>query len=351
MQSSNKIKVFLVGKDNVGWSIDSDRKNTINLFSKSANFEITRNIFKADILYSVWYDILNISYLFYPLTILKKLIKFKIFAVITNNVEDTPKKIHRLKKLIDIWISPNSKTHTFIEKYGLKTIQIPFLIDKDIFLKLGKSKNDLAKILDIDQKKIQGRILIGSFQRDSLGSDLSKPKWQKDPDLLIEIMKKLPKEKFLLILAGPRRHYVINKCREFNIPCLFVGNENPINANYDDILENNLPPEKINLLYNLIDAYLVTSKSEGGPKAILECATTKTLIFSTDVGLAKDILTEDFIYNRENLTPLIQKIIEISGNNDQADSLKEYNYKKATHVMNSDDIIAQIQKAYKKTIC
>ncbi|MDP1620683.1 MAG: glycosyltransferase, partial [bacterium] len=285
----------------------------------------------------------------YPLTILKKLKKVKVFAVITNDIEDTPEKISKLKKLIDIWISPNSKTYAFIAKNGLKTIQIPFLIDRDIFLKLAKSKSDLIKILGVDQKKINGKILIGSFQRDSLGSDLSKPKWQKNPDLLIEIMKNFPREEFILILAGPRRHYILNECRKSNIPYLFIGNENPINSGCDDIFENNLPLNKINLLYNLIDVYIITSRSEGGPKAILECASTKTLIFSTDVGLAKDVLSKDLIYNTEDIPAVTQKIIEMIQDRKQTDSLKKYNYDKINHILKVEKILTMLEKYYKKS--
>ena len=42
----------------------------------------------------------------------------------------------------------------------------------------------------------------------------------------------------------------------------------------------------VNKLYNILDLYLVTSRIEGGPQAILECALTKTPILSTDVGVA-----------------------------------------------------------------
>ena len=56
----------------------------------------------------------------------------------------------------------------------------------------------------------------------------------------------------------------------------------------------------LNKLYNLLDLYLVTSRIEGGPQAILECAITKTPILSTDVGVAGEILHQDSIYDPEN---------------------------------------------------
>ena len=39
-----------------------------------------------------------------------------------------------------------------------------------------------------------------------------------------------------------------------------------------------LTVEQINELYNILDLYIVASRVEGGPQAILECGITKTLL-------------------------------------------------------------------------
>jgi glycosyltransferase involved in cell wall biosynthesis len=54
---------------------------------------------------------------------------------------------------------------------------------------------------------------------------------------------------------------------------------------------------KLNKLYNALDLYIVSSRIEGGPQAILECAITKTPILSTDVGVASEILHSNSIYS------------------------------------------------------
>ena len=41
--------------------------------------------------------------------------------------------------------------------------------------------------------------------------------------------------------------------------------------------------ETLNELYNILDLYIVASRIEGGPQAILECAVTKTPVISTDM--------------------------------------------------------------------
>ena len=56
---------------------------------------------------------------------------------------------------------------------------------------------------------------------------------------------------------------------------------------------------KLNQLYNILDLYIVSSRLEGGPQAILECAITKTPIISTSVGIAPEILSKDSIYKND----------------------------------------------------
>ena len=58
--------------------------------------------------------------------------------------------------------------------------------------------------------------------------------------------------------------------------------------------------EILNELYNCLDLYIVSSRIEGGPQAILECAITKTPIISTDVGVASEILSNESIFNMDN---------------------------------------------------
>ena len=55
--------------------------------------------------------------------------------------------------------------------------------------------------------------------------------------------------------------------------------------------------KQINILYNILDLYLVTSRIEGGPQAIIEAGITKTPILSTDVGVAGEILHKDSIFD------------------------------------------------------
>ena len=55
----------------------------------------------------------------------------------------------------------------------------------------------------------------------------------------------------------------------------------------------NVPYQKMNELYNAIDLYLVSSRVEGGPQALIEAPLAGTAVFSTDVGIARDICPDE----------------------------------------------------------
>jgi hypothetical protein len=337
----NYKKIKIIGGDNVGWSIDKDKEHMEFFLNKAQNVKIVNNYLSANICFFVWYSqLLNKSFLHFR--IFKKIFKKKkIIAFITNDIKNNIDVFYKIFSLVDLWLSPNSNTSNFLEKKGVCYRQIPFYVSPRKFYKIKRTKRETAKKIGINFSRLSKKIIIGSFQRDSLGEDLSKPKWQKNPELLIKILEKIKKDS-LLILAGPRRHFVINQCRERNIPYLFVGDERLIDKKKDDIAINNLSQEKINLLYNLIDFYLVTSKSEGGPKAILEASLSKTLVFSTSVGLAKDFLHPDLIYSEKKIDNLILFIRRVYKNKNEIEKYKECNYKKALSVLNEEKYLKLI---------
>lgn len=279
------MKVFIYGGDN-GWSIDADRKYT-ETFLKEIKIKLTKNWINADIIHAVWYSQLNNWRTYFWK-------KKYIIAVVTNEIEIHNEKFEEVKQKVNLWVVANSKQKKFLESKNVEVVFQPYYVDESIFRPLNLNREEICKELNIDYNKIKNKFIIVSAQRDSLGSDLLKPKWQKDPDLLIEILMKFQQHnsEFILLLAGPRRHYIISKCREYKIPFYYIG----IESKTDDLHVNNLSNQKVNCLYNLGDAYIVTSKSEGGPKSIIESSWTKTPILSTNVGIASDILRNDLIF-------------------------------------------------------
>ena len=88
-----------------------------------------------------------------------------------------------------------------------------------------------------------------------------------------------------IILTGYRRDYLIHELEKLKIKYYY----------FDKATQT-----QVNDLYNCLDLYVVSSRVEGGPQAILECAITKTPIISTDVGIASQILSKTSIFDMEN---------------------------------------------------
>ena len=163
-----------------------------------------------------------------------------------------------------------------------KITSIPFWINDKIFFPLP-NKNQIREKYNVNKSAF----VIGSFQRDSEGSDLSKPKLIKGPDRLIKIYKyyKNIYPNLTILLTGKRRDYIINELKKEKINYIYKEMVNFV---------------ELNELYNCLDLYIVASRKEGGPQAILECGITETPILSTDVGIASEILSPESIFNMSN---------------------------------------------------
>ena len=53
-------------------------------------------------------------------------------------------------------------------------------------------------------------------------------------------------------------------------------------------------------MYDCLDLYIVSSRYEGGPQAIIECAYKKIPIISNDVGIAQEILHDKCVTSVED---------------------------------------------------
>jgi len=202
-------------------------------------------------------------------------------------------------KLVDYYhvISENSMKQ-LQQITSKKIISIPFWVNQSNWSEI-KDKDFLKKKYSIPREKF----IIGSFQRDSEGNNPLLPKLSKGPDNFIEIVKKLKLDRNLLvILTGRKRDYVINELEN-----------NSIEYKYFEMINQT----KLNELYNVLDLYIVASRVEGGPQAILECALTKTPIISTDVGVAREVLAEESIFDMSNYSkakPNIEHAYKIAQN-------------------------------------
>lgn len=158
-----------------------------------------------------------------------------------------------------------------------KIVVIPIGVDLSIFKKYSdQKKQKLKKWYGIPETST----VIGSFQKDGNGWDEGNdPKMIKGPDIFCDVIEQLSKKhKLFILLSAPARGYVKTRLEKIGIP-------------YKHINLNNY--KKIPMLYNMIDLCLVTSRAEGGPKAILESLATGVPLVSTKVGMALDVIIHE----------------------------------------------------------
>ncbi|MFW9997984.1 MAG: glycosyltransferase family 4 protein [Candidatus Odinarchaeota archaeon] len=178
---------------------------------------------------------------------------------------------------------------------------IPLGVDHEIFREL-QCKNELRKKYGIPTDKF----VIGSFHKDGIGwGEGLTPKLIKGPDTLVDVLRRLSsKNDLFVLLTGPARGFVKSKLEKYDIPYrhFFINN-------YLDM----------NLYYNMIDAYLITSRAEGGPKGLIESMACKIPVVSTRVGMAHDIVKDGmngYIAEIDDIRSLVEKM-ELLISNDE----------------------------------
>lgn len=122
-------------------------------------------------------------------------------------------------------------------------------------------------------------ICVGSFQKDGVGwGDGMEPKLIKGPDVFAEAVQRLAKDfPIFVLLTGPARGYVKHALEQAGIPY-----RHDYLAEYRDIVA----------YYHALDLYLVTSREEGGPMALMESMACHVPVVSTRVGQAEDLIDD-----------------------------------------------------------
>ncbi len=121
-------------------------------------------------------------------------------------------------------------------------------------------------------------LVVGSFQKDGVGwGEGLEPKMIKGPDVLVAALRLLKARlpNVHVLLTGPARGYVKRELTASGIPYRHVQ----LRA-YRDTAD----------MYHALDAYMVTSRQEGGPKAVLESMASGVPVVSTRVGQATDLV-------------------------------------------------------------
>lgn len=190
------------------------------------------------------------------------------------------KFISHLNDFIDIVHTASEITKEKLIKNGLnseKIVVVPLGVDTSIFVPIApKEKIILRKKLHLPINSI----IIGSFQKDGDGwKDGLKPKLIKGPDIFCDVVEKLSKLYNLhILLTGPARGYVKERLSTHHIPYTHVTLKQ-----YADVVT----------YYQAIDLYLICSREEGGPKALLEAMATGIPLVSTRVGMVPEVIEDE----------------------------------------------------------
>tara|TARA_Y100000310_G_scaffold108488_1_gene106900 strand:- start:1963 stop:2886 length:924 start_codon:yes stop_codon:yes gene_type:complete len=184
-------------------------------------------------------------------------------------------------KFVNAYHVPNKYTAAIVSELTNKPIyRISYWLNKTMWQPLDKQ--EAKKELEFPAEKY----VVGSFQRDTEGSDLKTPKLEKGPDLLCDYLERINKtvNNLTVLLGGFRRNYVISRLRASNISFKYYEMAS------DDMIRR---------MYAACDLYIVSSRHEGGPQAVFEAAAMKTAIISNDVGCASNVLCRNCIIDIE----------------------------------------------------
>jgi glycosyltransferase involved in cell wall biosynthesis len=121
-------------------------------------------------------------------------------------------------------------------------------------------------------------VVVGSFQKDGVGwGDGNEPKLLKGPDVLLAVLERLRDQVdgLHVVLSGAARGFVRRGLTAAGIPHVHRWSDD-----YASLTK----------FYQACDLVLVTSREEGGPKAVLESLSSGIPLVSTRVGQATDLI-------------------------------------------------------------
>jgi glycosyltransferase involved in cell wall biosynthesis len=191
-----------------------------------------------------------------------------------DNLKRHHSKIHRIQV-------SQSQGRAMVLTTGIdpsKVFMIPIGINRGYFPRqTPESKRAMREKYDVPQSAT----VIGSFQKDGEGwGEGNEAKLIKGPDVFLkalEILKTKVKNLFVL-LSGPSRGYIKQGLDRLKIP-------------YRHQYLDDYP--RIGELFQCLDLYIISSREEGGPKAVLESMSAGIPLVTTRVGQAVDLVRHE----------------------------------------------------------
>ena len=159
----------------------------------------------------------------------------------------------------------------------------------------------------------ESAFVVGSFQKDGVGwGEGLEPKLIKGPDTLVAAVERLRAlvPELVVLLTGPARGYVRRQLEQRGIPHRHV-----VARSRDEVAQ----------AYYAIDVYLVTSRQEGGPKAVLESMASGAPLVTTRVGQATELVESGrngLLADVEDVEAIAAAAAQIHGDSQLAGALR-----------------------------
>jgi glycosyltransferase involved in cell wall biosynthesis len=232
------------------------------------------------------------------------------------------KIIPEADKYVDLW-------HTSCYSMKEKMLNMGIPEEKIVVIPLGVDTNTFKFDKHSGVKDLPSNyVVIGSFQKDGNGWGAGdSPKLIKGPDIFCEVVERLSKKyNLFVLLTGPSRGYVKKRLDKMKIQYRH------------DLLKD------INSLadyYNSINLYIITSREEGGPKALLESLACGVPLVSTKVGMAPELIKHNengYLVEQEDVEGLYKYACKILDNKETSDkfsinglkTVKSFDWKKTS---------------------
>jgi glycosyltransferase involved in cell wall biosynthesis len=184
-----------------------------------------------------------------------------------------PNRIHRVRV-------SNERMRTLVTGAGVddsRVFVIPIGVDGGTFAPAAAAERAAARA---ELGVPASAFAVGSFQKDGVGwGEGAEPKLIKGPDVLLDTLARAHARipDLFVLLTGPARGYVKQGLERLGIPY--------VHRQLDGRAE-------VARAYRALDAYLVTARQEGGPKAVLESMASGVPLVTTRVGQAEDLVRD-----------------------------------------------------------
>ncbi len=310
-------KVILI-TESVNWSINEDSKNIQKYLKDKISFKISithigaRNKILHFMSANTFINNKGIA----------KISKSNKIILTWFHIVDTDKdritKIPKLNNIVNYVHTASEITKKKLIAHGLdknKIILIPLGVNLNEFYPItAQKKKILRKKLNLPLNKK----IIGSFQKDGDGWGMgTSPKLIKGPDVFCDAVEKIAKKIDIhIMLTGPARGYVINRLQKAGIPYTHVYLKRA---------------GDVATYFKVIDLYIIASREEGGPKALLEAMATGIPLISTKVGMVPDLILSKkigFLVNNEDFASISSAAINLFKNESKYKFLRQEMSKK-----------------------